>query len=176
MHRPLIVLDLDETLIHATLEPLSRAWDFRCEPYFVYRRPGLSDFLAKLRTDFEVGVWTSSTEDYASCIVRQIFPDGYPLAFVWSRERCTLRFDPELQDKYWMKNVQKLKRRGYSLQRVVCIDDTYRKYHRSYGNVVLVPEYTGEPEDQTLQRLLDYLLTLREVPDVRRVDKRRSFR
>jgi TFIIF-interacting CTD phosphatase-like protein len=170
--RLLIVLDLDETLVHATVHPLGREHDFKCDRYSVYVRPGLTDFLVKLQADFDVGVWTSSSEDYADCVIGKAFPAEYPLAFVWSRGRCTPRFDPELQEKYWTKNVLKLKRRGYSLRRVLCVDDTFRKYHQSYGNLVLVPEYLGTARDETLHWLLLYLLSLRDTPDVRRVEKR----
>jgi TFIIF-interacting CTD phosphatase-like protein len=172
VNRLLIVLDLDETLVHATATPLDRACEFQCDRYSVYVRPGLPEFLVKLQADFKVGVWTSSSEDYADCIIRKAFPADYPLAFVWSRDRCTIRFDPELQEKYWTKNVLKLKRHGYSLQRTLCVDDTFRKYHQSYGNLILVPEYLGAERDETLHWLLIYLLSLRDTPDVRRVEKR----
>ena len=172
MNQLLIVLDLDETLVHATTTPLGRMCDFQCDRYSVYVRPGLTDFLVGLEVGFEVGVWTSSSKDYANCIIEQAFPADYPLSFVWSRDRCTLRFDPEFQEKYWTKNVLKLKRRGYSLRRMLCIDDTFRKYHRSYGNLVLVPEYIGGEEDKTLHWLLTYLLSPRDIADVRKLDKR----
>ena len=41
----LLILDLDETLLHATEEPLRRGHDFLMDPYAVYLRPFLSEFL-----------------------------------------------------------------------------------------------------------------------------------
>ena len=41
----LLVLDLDETLIHATESALERKADFRTELYHVYIRPYINDFL-----------------------------------------------------------------------------------------------------------------------------------
>jgi RNA polymerase II subunit A small phosphatase-like protein len=168
----LIVLDLDETLVHATSTPVDRPCDFRCDRFYVYLRPGLARFLQGIQAGFDVAVWTSASKDYAQCVIRNAFPHGYPLTFVWSRDRCTFRSDPETRENYWLKNVHKLKRQRYHLRRVLCIDDSPEKYHRSYGNYIRVPKYRGEVADDILARLLEYLGTLREVTDVRRVEKR----
>ncbi len=166
------MLDLDETLVHATCLSLSRACDFETGSYHVYVRPGIAEFLEGIRADFEVSVWTSSTEAYAKRVVQRLFPDGYPLSFLWCRERCTLRWDPETQERYWHKNVQKLKRRGYDLSRVLCVDDSPEKFERSCGNHIRVPSYVGDPKDDVLPRLLEYLPGLRDLADVRPVEKR----
>ena len=44
----LIILDLDETLIHATEKKLKRKEDFMGLNYFIYKRPHLEFFLKKL--------------------------------------------------------------------------------------------------------------------------------
>ncbi len=167
-----MVLDLDETLVHASVTMLERACDFRCHGYLVYLRPSLHHVLDGLRNGFDVAVWTSSGEDYAKCVVDKAFPEGYPLQFVWSSERCTLHFDPETQQRHWLKNLHKLRRRGADLRRVLCVDDSPEKHLRNYGNLIRVPEYRGELEDNTLPRLLSYIGTLADVPDVRRIEKR----
>lgn len=172
MSQTLLVLDLDETLVHATRTRLRRACDFETDSYHVYLRPGVAEFLEGIQADFEVGVWTSSTEAYAKRVVQRLLPDGYPLSFLWCRDRCTLRWDPETQERYWHKNVQKLKRRGYDLSRVLCVDDSPEKFEQSYGNYIRVPSYEGDPNDNILPRLLEYLPGLRDVADVRRVEKR----
>jgi NLI interacting factor-like phosphatase len=46
----LLILDLDETLIYATEEPLQRVPDFIIGPYAVYRRPYLTEFLTSCST------------------------------------------------------------------------------------------------------------------------------
>ena len=99
-------------------------------------------------------------------------PEGYPLRFVWCRERCTIHFDPESRQEHWLKSLHKLRRRGTDLWRVLCIDDSPEKHLKNYGNLVRVPEYCGERDDDTLSRLAVYLRSLRDVPDVRRVEKR----
>ena len=112
MTKKLLILDLDETLIHASESSLATPHDFEVGPYFVYKRPGLAQFLETVNKHFELAVWTSSTKSYAEPIVENIFPPNVSLSFVWSRERCTWRFDPEFFDHEWTKNLAKVKRRG----------------------------------------------------------------
>ena len=45
MNRPLLILDLDETLIHASAQELETPAHFRVSKYWVYRRPHLDVFL-----------------------------------------------------------------------------------------------------------------------------------
>jgi RNA polymerase II subunit A small phosphatase-like protein len=70
----LLILDLDETLVFATEEPLPgrRAADFRVGPYHVYKRPHLDTFLAACRSWFEMAVWTSASPLYAAQVVAAI--------------------------------------------------------------------------------------------------------
>ena len=170
--RSLLILDLDETLVHATESPLSHLHDFEVGPYVVYRRPGVESFVRAMHRHFVLAVWTSSTRLYAEGVVPQIFPAEIPLRFVWSRERCTRRFDPETHDFEWAKNLDKVKRLGFPLERVLIVDDTPKKLERHYGNLVRVKAFEGDLSDTELFGLIEYLPTLAEVPNVRSVEKR----
>lgn len=170
--RKLLVLDLDETLVYADLQPLDREADFRIFEYHVYRRPYLDRFLRFCGARFRVAVWTSSSGDYAAEIVDRVFPEPEALEFVWSRARCSIRFDPEEREQYWQKRLKKLRRLGYALEQVIAVDDTPRKHEQNYGNLVRVREFLGDPADDELLRLEAYLLWLEHVPNVRAVEKR----
>ena len=167
----LLVLDLDETLVYATEEPLDRDADFRAGRYYVYRRPGLESFLARCLQWFKVGVWTSSSSSYADAVVAALFPGPASLAFAWSRSRCVRRFDPEQQNYYWIKDLAKLRKR-HPLEKILMVDDTPRKLVRNYGNHVAVKEWTGDSADRELSALLSYLEELGDVDNVRVVEKR----
>jgi carboxy-terminal domain RNA polymerase II polypeptide A small phosphatase len=58
--KALLVLDLDETLVHATESPLAFEPQHEVPPYFLYRRPGLREFLLHVSGLFRLAVWTSS--------------------------------------------------------------------------------------------------------------------
>lgn len=168
----LLLFDLDETLIFATEKRLPREPDFVVGPYFVYCRPHLEWFLAECARVFRVAVWSSSGGDYAEAVVRAIFPaDAQPL-FVWSRERCVQRFDAERHETYFVKDLKKLKCRGFDLDRLLFVEDTPRKLERNYGNAVYVASYAGAADDAELKRLGPYLASLSSLPNVRDVEKR----
>lgn len=168
----LLILDLDETLIHARNDFLKHEPHFHVGSYGVYKRPYLDEFLSFCRENFEVAIWTSSSEDYASEVVENIFGNEYALSFVWARNRCTIEYVPEQQTHIWSKNIKKVKEKGYALERVIAVDDTPEKYKRSYGNLVAVQPFEGDVDDCELKLLAPYLRSLRSSQNVRRVEKR----
>jgi RNA polymerase II subunit A small phosphatase-like protein len=168
----LLILDLDETLVHATNVPLSRAPDFEVPPYALYLRPGVREFLDWALETFRVAVWTSSSPKYAEIVTGLLFDDLSKLEFVWARDRCTPRRDFE-RDVWWdSKSLHKVRRRGFDLRRVLAVDDNPEKYTRSYGNLISVTPYQGSPNDDELRYLRRYLEQLALHPNVRSVEKR----
>src|SRR5690606_15915443 len=90
----LLVLDLDETLIHARSRgeadlpwpPQRQIAHFR-----VYLRPGVQAFMAEVLERFAaVGVWTSASADYAVAMLDRIVARER-LRFIYARDRCTQR-------------------------------------------------------------------------------------
>ena len=168
----LLILDLDETLVFASEEKLGQVEDFRVDEYFVYKRPGLDKFLNVVLQHFKVAVWTSSASDYARAVIRGIFRNPERLEFVWARQRCTWRLNLEEGGGYWIKDLKKVTKMGHSLKSILVVDDSPRKLERSYGNYIRVAPFEGDAADDELGRLEGYLLTLRDVPNVRAVEKR----
>ena len=169
----LLVLDLDETLVHAPDRPLQTAPDFHVGRHAIHRRPYVGEFLESCLQRFErVGVWTASSRGYALPTLSQLL-DVDRLAFVWGRERCTYRIDPETRDGEWLKDVRKLRRQGFEKRSIIVVDDTPAKLARSYGNLVAVRPFEGDPADDELPALERYLGWLATVDDVRTIEKRR---
>ena len=146
--------------------------DFVVGPYTVYRRPYLAEFLTSCSACFRLAVWSTATDEYVRAVVERIMPPGVEPAFVWGRSRCVRRYDGEQFEEYHVKDLKKVKRMGYRLERVLIADDTPRKVHRHFGNAVYVPPFLGDPEDEVLPRLAEFLISLRDVPNVRTVEKR----
>jgi hypothetical protein len=71
-------------------------------------------------------VWTSSSPDYAETVVEQIFlPDqNQQLQFVWASDRSARRFDSETHESCWVKNLRKVRKKGFPLDSVLMIDDS----------------------------------------------------
>ena len=166
------MLDLDETLIHASESEIeSVEHDFICGGFFVYKRPGLEDFLHSVKNDFKISVWSSASDDYVTSIVSNIFPGDFPLEFIWGRSRCTLKRDYELGTYFFSKQLKKLKRKGYELEKILIIDDSAEKIKDNFGNAIYINEFKGGTDNE-LNKLSVYLQKLKAAANVRIIEKR----
>ena len=52
------------------------------------------------------------------------------------------------------------------------VDNTPQKLQRKYGNLIRATTWEGSPNDTELYNLTEYLLTLRDEPDYRTIEKR----
>lgn len=71
-----------------------------------------------------------------------------------------------------MKVLRKVRRRGYDLERVLFVDDSPEKHVLNYGNLIHVPPFEGDLQDDELRPLLAYIDGLAAVPNLRKVEKR----
>ncbi|TGD79789.1 HAD family hydrolase [Hymenobacter wooponensis] len=178
----LLILDLDETLIHASSTELDRPADFRLFDYHIYKRPHLKEFLTSCSRHFRLAIWSSASDDYVAEVTKQIVPASIPLDFVWGRSRCTYcfhnaAFEESGHTNYhshydYVKVLKKLRRHGYDLNKVLIVDDTPAKSKRNFGNAIYPKEYKGQSYDSELALLSDYLIQLKDAENVRSIEKR----
>lgn len=168
---PLLILDLDETLVHANEDPLPIGAGWRIGPYHVYKRPHVDTFLSSMAPLYRLAAWTSSGIDYAAELIPKVFA-GYQLEFAWDTTRCTVRTNIETGDRYRLKNLKKVFRRGYDKHRTLIVDDTPEKVAKQYGNHIQIREFTGDMADCELRLLALYLHHIHDNPDFRSLDKR----
>ncbi len=179
----LLILDLDETLIHATSTKLGDDFAFQLYHYYVYKRPGLDAFLAACAEKFDLAVWSSASDDYVKHVVERIFPAEIQPVFVWGRSRCTPLVLPQI-DEYgyynlgeashyeYAKLLKKVRRLGYDAKRVLIVDDTPEKVRNCYGNAIYPIPFLGSPDDKELIILTQYLHSLHDAENVRIIEKR----
>ena len=166
----LLVLDMDETLVHA--DERLEDHEFVVGPYRVRRRPHVDRFLAFVWDHFaEVGVWTAASRGFAEPVLDRLL-DRQRLAFLWCNDRCGRGWNPENGEIVAIKDLRKLKKRGYDPRKVLFVDDSPEKLRRSYGNLVAVRPFVGDPADDELLFLEHYLRELGPVENVRTVEKR----
>ncbi|MDA9773882.1 HAD family hydrolase [Saprospiraceae bacterium] len=181
MEKALVVLDLDETLIFGTKTPLDRIGDFMVGEYSIYLRPDCHHFLQEISKYFMLGIWSSAGELYVQEISNYFIDKGFQFEFVWSREKATYRRrlmhevhsrDGDDAHQFYVKKLEKVKKHGFDLKRVLIIDDTPHKSSENYGNAIYPSIFEGDQKDGELTQLLDYLISIKDVENYRRVEKR----
>jgi len=55
---------------------------------------------------------------------------------------------------------------------MIVVDDTPRKLERNYGNLVRITEWLGDLDDRELLLLIKYLTKLKDVENIRKIEKR----
>jgi len=175
--KKLLILDIDETLIHGSEQVLGREPDAVSDWCYLYKRPYVEKFMAFCREHFRVAVWTTATPEHANFCLGNICSDDYPFEFVWTRERCTqVRDRVGLYDYgpgyYWVKSLAKIKRHGFNLEQTIMLDDTPSALSRNYGNLVRIARYQGSSDDVELLRVMPYLFYLKEEKNIRKGEKR----
>ncbi len=168
----LLLLDLDETLIHATTESLTFVPDLQFDSYHIYKRPGLERFLINISQHFTLGVWSSASNEYVGEIVKMITPDSIEWFMIWGRNRCSLKRDYNLDTYYFEKRLDKVKKKGFRLEQIIIVDDSPEKSRSNFGNAVYIEPFEGNRNDNELTYLYDYLLTLKGVNNIRTIEKR----
>lgn len=186
-----LVLDIDETLVWTELWP-EHDCDFyltfgtnpiSTDAYGVKKRPGVDEFLRWCFASHEIfrtAIWTAGTSDYAAEICKHLLLPGETPEFVWARDKCSrvLR-NPDEFDMHGfieIKDLKKLRRQGYSLDRILHLDNTPQVARRNYGNLVVIPSYNGQPGDRYLEMLPPFLLDWFAAPSVRTIEKRGWWR
>lgn len=170
--KPLLVLDLDETLIHANVDIVHDRFSYQLPFHYVYERPYLKEFLVKANQLYTLAVWSSASEDYIEDILKISMPQSIQLAFCWNREHCTQRFDESLGSLVYVKNLRKVKEKGFPLERVLIVDDSMEKVKLNYGNAIMIKPFEGNSNDSELKKLSRYLESIATYPNYLQLDKR----
>jgi RNA polymerase II subunit A small phosphatase-like protein len=130
-----VVLDLDETLIHARDGPINV-------------RPGVDALLSRLKDVCELVVWTAGERDYAEHVIRHIDPYR-------AIKHCVFR-----HRKWWTGQpgyTKDLKALGRPMHRTLIIENTPDCVKQQPENAIVVSDFTGQRGDDVLYDLLEVL-------------------
>ncbi|XWS15919.1 hypothetical protein CRYUN_Cryun34aG0043500 [Craigia yunnanensis] len=160
-----LVLDLDETLVHSTLEHCDDA-DFTFTVFFnmkehtvyVKQRPHVQTFLEKVAEMFEVVIFTASQSIYAEQLLDILDPDRKIISRRVYRESCIF------SDGSYTKDLTVL---GVDLAKVAIIDNSPQVFRLQVNNGIPIKSWFDDPSDCALISLLPFLETLVDVDDVR---------
>lgn len=175
--KTLLILDLDETIMHASETLIGTTCDFELEQYHVYKRPHIKEFFNTIKEFYNIAIWSSAIENYAFGVVNQLSKESDSLSienleFLWARNHCTPMQSKVQKDGYYLKDLAKVEEEGYNLDRLLMVDDETRKLHRNYDNAIFIEPFYGDAADSELIRLAKYLIKIKDISNLRDLEKR----
>ena len=171
MKKKTICLDLDETLVHSTLNPNTLS-DFSVEVnvngslvvYHVHVRPFLKEFLAKISKWYKIVVYTASIPEYANLVCDKIDSENVFSQRLF-RDSCIAT-----SAGYYTKDLSLVEK---DLSQVILIDNSPICFELFPQNCILVDSFTTNKSDNGLFKILCLLDGIRFLSDVRSLLKMR---
>ncbi len=162
-----LIFDMDETLIHAEIQPKSAKpiedTDFTIvlknqndkgeeEEFnvFVKMRPYYDECIENLSKYYEIAVFTAGEQEYADAILDVLDPDGFITHRLY-RQHCIC-----VQDRYYVKDLRIIQDR--ELENIVLVDNSVISFAYNLDNGVPCAEfYRWTKDDEELLYLHSYL-------------------
>lgn len=149
--KPLVILDLDETLIYASEQQFKHLKSVRFQKIYINFRPFLFDFVSFLEAHFELAVWTSATENYAEFVVKHIF-DIKP-HFLFTRKDCSLKSDTKYKKSQFYKNLNRFEMLQNNFEKIIFLDDKPELIISDKAEIIPILPFKGEKSDSLLLNL-----------------------
>lgn len=175
-----LFLDLDETLIHASLDP-----QVRLENRFVIEAPPTSDgkgprtmeitftvrpycleFLRSVSRFYELYIFTASNQDYAKAAMDFFNARGANIVGFLAREACL-----KTSLGIYIKDIMRITNRAPS--QMLLVDNLTHSFGHMIDNGIPVVEFVGDQADTELVQLEKYLLECAAAEDVREFNRAR---
>ncbi|KAI9222806.1 HAD-like domain-containing protein, partial [Blastocladiella britannica] len=162
--RKLLVLDLDETLVHSSFKPVPGAdfiipveIDRIVHNVYVSKRPGLDKFMAALGPHFEIVVFTASLAKYADPVLDALDQPHGVVHHRLFREACIHHKGNYVKDLGML---------GRDLRTVLILDNSPASYLFHRSNAVPISSWFNDESDTELVDLVPFLVDLVKVDNV----------
>lgn len=173
--KKLVILDLDETLIHSRVELLDHPCDLEINPLYVYVRPHAEKLIKAFAERFSIAVWSAGSPKYVRRITEHLLEGLDPVVepvFVWDRDACSKKASPFFSfQEIFTKDLRKVEQFGFELDSILIVEDDPIKISEFKDNAIIVKQYFGESSDNELELLAGYVKEIEAVGDFRKLDK-----
>jgi Dullard-like phosphatase family protein len=160
-----VVLDIDETLIHATTcngtEDTQNGFFLQVgkTKMLIRKRPFLDEFLREASKRFNLVAFTAGSEDYAGPLLDALDPQGRYFQRRLFRHHCLYKYG-----KHYVKDLGVF---NLNLERTVLVDNNPHSFLLQLNNGVPIAPFMDDLSDKALVTLFDFLLALDTIHDVR---------
>lgn len=174
--KPLLILDLDNTLIAAVHKDyLDGVYKYPSDfmvindEIHVNMRPNLHYFMEYAFTNWRVALWTAASEEYTREVLNKSGVDVKNFEFMKFKEDCTKGQDRSFSTIH-IKDMNTL---SEDLSRVILVDDKSSSAQNLPDNVIEIPAYisAAQSADNKLLKLIDFLEEMKNASDFRSVNK-----
>ena len=181
-NKKLLILDLDETLIHSDLDFLLKEKNVKYDevlhfdseeekniPLPVVLRPGVFEFLDYASKNFDLIVFTASDQQYADAIINYIEKDKKYFKMRLYRNNCIF-IEPGLYIKD-LRIFNSIK----DLENIIILDNSLFSFANQLNNGILITSFFDDKNDTFLDSVKEYLEYIKNEKDIRQANKD-SFR
>ena len=176
--RKLVLLDLDETLIHSDFqEDFLNNENYHYDKVIkftslddneevsvgIFIRNGVKKFLEEISKVFDIAIFTASMKEYADAIINYLDPNNEYIKFRLYRDSCI---------KVKNISIKDLRILGIDLKNVVLIDNNMYSFTNQLSNGILINSFYYDKSDCDLYSVMSYLLTyIAPADDVRKINE-----
>jgi len=154
-----LILDLDETLIHADFDfkffDHDHVVNFKYDGYDVsvpiFIRPGLEEFLQEVSEIFEIFIFTASKKEYADAVLNYLDPENKYFKYRFYRENCI-----SVKNKVYIKDLR-IFEPSRKQSNIVIVDNSLYSFTNQLSNGVLINSFYNDRSDKELSNVLNYL-------------------
>jgi Dullard-like phosphatase family protein len=169
-----LILDLDETLIHADFDgnfsfhdqEISFTLNDEEHKVGIILRPGVEEFLKRVNEIFEVGVFTAGIKQYADAVLNYLDPENKIFKFRMYRDSCI-----SINNTIHLKDLRIIRNR--KLENLLLVDNSFYSFVNQPENGILINSFYFNKEDSELKNLYNYLRNyIQPAEDVRELNER----
>ena len=176
-NKKILLLDLDETLIHADFfEELeenkidSNKYDaiisfYTSEDLGIFIRPKVKEFLEEISKYFLIGVFTAAIPEYADAAINYLDPEEKYIKFKLYRNDCI-----NIGDLVRVKDLNIFGEEN--LDKIVLLDNNIYSFSNQLSNGILINSFFNDENDDELSNVRKYLIEyIFPCDDVRKINE-----
>ena len=171
-NKKMLILDLDETLVHSCFKPMENInnnlprpdiylkikFHSKFHDVFVHKRPFVDEFLEKMSKYYNLIIFTASVQEYADPLLDQLDKNRY-IKLRYYRNSCLLD-----KNGKFVKNLATIYN---DLKNVILLDNNPISYSYNKNNGLPIITWHFDKKDRELVKMIPILEFLSTVNDIR---------